>query len=95
MLRQLKKEQTLRQFQTAGVQAPTARPITIITQNKIGETPIFIMLGKNTGVNNNIAGLTSIKVPAKRMIKINNKSIPAFPSPKPVIISERPSGTLS
>ena len=31
----------------------------------------------------------------KPMIKINNKSIPAIPSPKPVIISERPSGTLS
>ena len=42
-----------------------------------------------------IAGLTSINVPAKRMIKINNKSIPAVPSPKPVIISDSPSGTLS
>ena len=88
-------EQTFRQLPTGGVQAPTARPITIITPNKIGETPIFIMLGKNTGVNNNIAGLTSINVPANRIIKINNKSIPAVPSPKPVIISDSPSGTLS
>ena len=63
-------EHTFKQLPTGGVQAPTARPITKTTPNNIGETPISIMLGRKTGVNNNIAGLTSINVPAINIIII-------------------------
>ena len=65
-------EQTFKQFPTGGVHAPTAKLTTKITPNKIGEIPISIMLGRKTGVNNKIAGLTSIKVPAINIIIIKS-----------------------
>ena len=88
-------EHTFKQLPTGGVQAPTARPITKTTPNNIGETPISIMLGRKTGVNNNIAGLTSINVPAINIIIINNNSILVGCKPRPVIISDNTSGILS
>ena len=88
-------EHTFKQLPTGGVQAPTARPITKTTPNNIGETPILIMLGRKTGVNNNIAGLTSINVPAINIIIINNNSILVGCRPRSVIISDNPSGILS
>jgi len=67
--------QTFKQFPTGGVQAPTAKPTTKITPNKIGEIPISTILGKNTGVNNKIAGLTSIKVPEINIMITNRSNI--------------------
>ena len=88
-------EQTFKQFPTGGVHAPTAKPTTKITPNKIGEIPISIMLGRKTGVNNKIAGLTSIKVPAINIIIIKRNNIPVGSRPRPLIIFDNPSGTLS
>ena len=64
-------EHTFKQLPTGGVQAPTARPITKITPKRIGEIPRLIILGRKTGVNNSIAGLTSINVPAINIINKN------------------------
>ena len=79
-------EQTLRQFPTGGVHAPTAKPITKTTPNKIGDIPISIMLGKKTGVSNSMAGLTSIKVPEIKIIIINKK----FAGPSAQGVSDLP-----
>jgi hypothetical protein len=87
--------QTFKQFPTGGVQAPTAKPITKTTPNKIGETPNSRMLGKKTGVNNKMAGLTSINVPEISIITINNKSMLVDPKPRVDIVSDNSSGTLS
>ena len=95
ILRPVIIEQTFKQFPTGGVHAPTARPITKTTPNKIGEIPISIMLGKKTGVNNRIAGLTSINVPAINIIIINKNNILVGLRPKLDIISDSPSGILS
>ena len=67
--------QTFKQFPTGGVQAPTAKPTTKITPNKIGEIPISITLGKKTGVNNKIAGLTSMNVPDISMMITNSSNM--------------------
>ena len=67
--------QTFKQFPTGGVHAPTANPTTKITPNKIGEIPTSTMLGKKTGVNNKIAGLTSIKVPEINIMITNRSNI--------------------
>ena len=95
ILRPVIIEQTFKQFPTGGVHAPTARPITKTTPNKIGEIPISIMLGKKTGVNNRMAGLTSINVPAINIIIINKNNIPVGLRPKLDIIYDNPSGILS
>ena len=58
---------TLIQVPTGGVTAPTAKPVINIAPNWIGDIPTATQAGKNTGVNNRIAGLTSIKVPAIRI----------------------------
>ena len=88
-------EQTLRQFPTGGVHAPTAKPTTKTTPNKIGDIPISIMLGKKTGVSNSIAGLTSINVPEINIIIINKNNIPVGWNPKSAIIADNKSGILS
>lgn len=88
-------EQTFKQFPTGGVQAPTAKPITKITPKSIGEIAMFMILGRKTGVNNSIAGLTSIKVPVIKIIKTNRNNILLGWSPSPWIISANLSGTLS
>ena len=68
-------EQTFKQFPTGGVQAPTAKPITKITPKSIGEMPMLIILGMKTGVNNSMAGLTSIKVPVIKIMKTKRNNI--------------------
>ena len=87
--------QTFKQLPTGGVQAPTARPMTKTTPNKMGETPNWIMLGKNTGVNNKMAGLTSINVPEIKIITTNNKSMLVEFKPREDIVSDSSSGILS
>ena len=61
-------EVTFIQVPTGGVTAPTANPVIRIAPNWIGETPTASQAGRNTGVINKIAGLTSIKVPAIRIM---------------------------
>ena len=46
-----------------------------VERNKIGEIPISITLGKKTGVNNKIAGLTSMNVPDISMMTTNSSNI--------------------
>ena len=70
ILRPETAEHTLRQLPTGGVHAPTASPITSITPNNMGDPPAEIIIGKKIGVNKSIAGLTSINVPANRIINI-------------------------
>ena len=53
---------------TGGVTAPTANPVIRIAPNCTGEIPTATQAGRKTGVINKIAGLTSIKVPAIRMM---------------------------
>jgi hypothetical protein len=53
---------------TGGVTAPTANPVIRIPPNCIGEIPTATQAGRKTGVSNKIAGLTSIKVPAIKII---------------------------
>lgn len=62
-------EPTFRQVPTGGVTAPTANPVINIAPNWIGDIPAATHAGRKTGVSSKIAGLTSIKVPAIRMIK--------------------------
>ena len=68
-------EATLIQVPTGGVTAPTANPVMRIAPNCTGEMPTATQAGRNTGVSNKIAGLTSIKVPAIKMIKTIKRSI--------------------
>ena len=70
ILRPETAEQTFRQLPTGGVHAPTASPITRTTPNKMGDPPTEITIGKKIGVNKSIAGLTSINVPASKIINI-------------------------
>ena len=46
------------------------------------------MLGKNTGVNNKMAGLTSINVPEIKIITTNNKSMLVEFKPREDIVSD-------
>ena len=62
-------EATFIQVPTGGVTAPTAKPDIRIAPKWMGEMPTATHAGKKTGVNNKIAGLTSMKVPAINMIK--------------------------
>ena len=65
-------EQTLRQFPTGGVHAPTANPDTNTTPNKTSEIPLWTTTGKKTGVSKRMAGLTSMNVPMSTTIAKGN-----------------------
>ena len=95
MLKPVIIAQTFKQFPTGGVHAPTANPITKITPNSIGEIPMYMILGKKTGVKSKMAGLTSINVPDIKIIIANNKSMLAGFRPKVDIVSDIWSGILS
>ena len=68
-------EATFIHVPTGGVTAPTANAEIRIAPNWMGEIPTAMQAGRKTGVSNKIAGLTSIKVPASKMIKTINSSI--------------------
>ena len=88
-------EHTLRQFPTGGVQAPTASPTTSTTPNNMGDPPAAITIGRKIGVSKRIAGLTSINVPAKRMIPIISIISQNKDRSNPLTISANPSGRRS
>ena len=68
-------EATLIHVPTGGVMAPTANPEIRMAPNCIGEIPTATQAGRKTGVSNKIAGLTSIKVPAIKMMILMKISI--------------------
>ena len=86
---------TFKQFPTGGVHAPTAKPITKITPNSIGEIPMLTTLGRKTGVKSKMAGLTSINVPDIKIIIAKNRSMLVGLRPKVDIVSDIWSGILS
>ena len=79
---------TFKQFPTGGVHAPTAKPITKITPNSIGEIPMLTILGRKTGVKSKMAGLTSINVPDIKIIIAKNRSMLVGFRPKVDIVSD-------
>ena len=87
--------QTFKQLPTGGVQAPTANPETKTMPKCTGDTPISVSAGRKTGVSSKIAGLTSMNVPAARMIKSTTNNVASGDNSSPATNAATASGTRS
>ena len=66
--------QAFRHIPTGGVTKPIARPVIIIAPNCKSLIPISCIIGSKIGVNNKMAGATSINVPIKRISTSKSKA---------------------